>query len=287
MRRGTVSVVNTMLLSNSLRHQLVSTFDRISGAGGDASLTYKTVGGKVSAVLEVQLGPPSTTHPAAPEAPHQAAGSQKRHQSKDILPLGAQSRRQVLGPGGNEGRLGRSTSSTSSTPGTSNSRKRAVHDGSGGRGREKFGFNKTHLEILKRYAKRTSVRVQTAGGRRVQRILEERKRNDSKPGGLSRYHISVWFPLVCYLGLYLLSVILTNYLLSHLYVCFVGYTYIFIFSACKCILCHSFLLYLLVTLQCPGAECGGKNIPRSWGDCEDTSVPIGSAQISLLLFMTT
>ena len=193
--------VNTMLLSNSVHHQqLVSTFDRVVGAGGDASLTYKTVGGKVSAVLEVQLGPPSTTHPAAPEAPHQAAGSQKRHQSKDILPLGAQSRRQVLGPGGNEGRLsdrgrlGRSTGSTSSTPATSNSWKRAVHDGSGGQGREKFGFSKTHLEILKRYAKRTSVRVQDGGRHRVQRILEERKRNDSKPGGLSRYYISVWCP---------------------------------------------------------------------------------------------
>ena len=152
----------------------------------------------MSAVLEVQLGAPSTTRrPAAPEAPHQAAGSQKQHQSKDILPLGAH-RRQVLGLIGNEGRLGRSngssTGSTSTTPDASNSRirKRAVHDGSGGQGREKFGFNKTHLEILKRYAKRTSIRVQTAGGRRVQRILEERKRNDSKPGGLSRYHISVW-----------------------------------------------------------------------------------------------
>ena len=68
-----------MLLSNSLHHQqLVSTFDRISGAGGDASLTYKTVGGKVSAVLEVQLGAPSTTRrPAAPEAPHQAEVSWK------------------------------------------------------------------------------------------------------------------------------------------------------------------------------------------------------------------
>ena len=192
-----MTVVNTMLLSNSLHHQqLVSTFDRISGAGGDASLSYKTVGGKVSAVLEVQLGPPSTTRPAAPEAPHQAAGSQKQQKIKDILPLGARSRREVLGPDSNEGRLseqgsnGRSTGSTSSTPGASNSGC-AVHDGSGGQGREKFGFNKTHLEILKRYAKRTSVRVQTAGGRRVQRILEERKRNDSNPGGLSRYYISV------------------------------------------------------------------------------------------------
>ena len=121
-----------MLLSNSLRHQLVSTFDRISGAGGDASLSYKTVGGKVSAVLEVQLG---ANRPGAPEAAHQAAGREKQHQIKDILPLGARSRRQVLGPGGNEGRLGRSTSSTSSTPGPSNSRKRAVHDGSGEEGR--------------------------------------------------------------------------------------------------------------------------------------------------------
>ena len=188
-----MTAINTMLLSNSLRHQLVSPFDRISGAGGDASLSYKTVGGKVSAVLEVQLGPPSTTRPGAAEAPHQAAGSQKQQQIKDILPLGARSRRQVLGPDSNEGRMsergsnGRSTGSTSSTPGASNSDR----DGSGGQGREKFGFSKTHLEILKRYAKRTSVRVQDGG---VQRILEERKRNDSKPGGLSRYHISVWCP---------------------------------------------------------------------------------------------
>ena len=153
-------------------------------------------------MLEVQLGLPSTTHrPGAPEAAHQAAGRQKQHQNKDLLPLGAR-RRQVLGPGGNEGRLserannGRSTGSTSTTPGASNSWKRSLHDGSGGQGREKFGFTRKQLGIIQRYAKRTSVRVQDqpGGRRRVQRILEERKRNDSKPGGLSRYHISVWCP---------------------------------------------------------------------------------------------
>ena len=38
-------------------HQLLSTFNRVWGAGGEASLSLKTVDGKVSAVLEVQLGP--------------------------------------------------------------------------------------------------------------------------------------------------------------------------------------------------------------------------------------
>ena len=40
-------------------HQLLSTFNRVWGAGGEASLYLKTVDGKVSAVLEVQLGPPT------------------------------------------------------------------------------------------------------------------------------------------------------------------------------------------------------------------------------------
>ena len=62
-------------------HQLYSTFNRVYGAGGYASLSLKTVDGKVSAVLEVQLGPPSAPRPGAPvarEAPHQAAGSQNQ-----------------------------------------------------------------------------------------------------------------------------------------------------------------------------------------------------------------
>ena len=65
-----------MLHSNAGElHQLFSTFNRVWGAGGDASLSLKTVDGKVSALLEVQLGPPSAPRPGAPEA-HQAAGSQ-------------------------------------------------------------------------------------------------------------------------------------------------------------------------------------------------------------------
>ena len=56
-------------------HQLLSTFNRVWGAGGEASLSLKTVDGKVSAVLEVQLGPPTSLRPGAPEACQQAAGS--------------------------------------------------------------------------------------------------------------------------------------------------------------------------------------------------------------------
>ena len=56
-------------------HQLLSTFNRVWGAGGEASLSLKTVDGKVSAVLEVQLGPPTSLRPGAPEAHQQAAGS--------------------------------------------------------------------------------------------------------------------------------------------------------------------------------------------------------------------
>ena len=65
-----------MLHSNSGElHQLFSTFNRVWGAGGDASLSLKTVDGKVSAVLEIQLGPPSAPRPGAPEAQQQAAGN--------------------------------------------------------------------------------------------------------------------------------------------------------------------------------------------------------------------
>ena len=56
-------------------HQLLSTYNRVRGAGGEASLSLKTVDGKVSAVLEVQLGPPTSLRPGAPEACQQAAGS--------------------------------------------------------------------------------------------------------------------------------------------------------------------------------------------------------------------
>ena len=64
-----------MLHSNAGElHQLFSTFNRVWGAGGDASLSLKTVDGKVSAVLEVQLGPPADLRPGAPVAQQQAAG---------------------------------------------------------------------------------------------------------------------------------------------------------------------------------------------------------------------
>ena len=54
-----MTALDTMLHSNlGELHQLYSTFNRVYGAGGYASLSLKTVDGKVSAVLEVQLGPP-------------------------------------------------------------------------------------------------------------------------------------------------------------------------------------------------------------------------------------
>ena len=64
-----------MLHSNAGElHQLFATFTRVWGEGGGASLSLETVDGKVSAVLKLQLGPPSAPRPGAPEALHQAAG---------------------------------------------------------------------------------------------------------------------------------------------------------------------------------------------------------------------
>ena len=61
-------------------HRLLSTCNRVWGAGGEASLSPKTVDGKVKAVLEVQLGPPVSPRPGAPEACQQAArGVPQRH----------------------------------------------------------------------------------------------------------------------------------------------------------------------------------------------------------------
>ena len=81
-----------MLHSNAGElHQLFSTFNRVWGAGGDASLSLKTVDGKVSAVLEVQLGPPSAPRPGAPEA-SRVAGSRNQQ-------LGQKRRRRHRGPG--------------------------------------------------------------------------------------------------------------------------------------------------------------------------------------------
>ena len=73
-------------------HQLFSTFNRVWGAGGAASLSLKTVDGKVSAVLDVQLGPPADLRPGAPEVKSHAAGGV--HQQR-----GQQQRRRHRGPG--------------------------------------------------------------------------------------------------------------------------------------------------------------------------------------------
>ena len=72
-------------------HQLLSTFNRVWGAGGEASLSLKTVDGKVSAVLEVQLGPPTFPRPGAPGARQQAAGGTYQQSG--------QRRRRRRGPG--------------------------------------------------------------------------------------------------------------------------------------------------------------------------------------------
>ena len=82
-----------MLHSNAGElHQLFSTFNRVWGAGGAASLSLKTVDGKVSALLEVQLGSPADLRPGAPEAHQQAAGGVDQQ-------LGKQHRRRQRGPG--------------------------------------------------------------------------------------------------------------------------------------------------------------------------------------------
>ena len=81
-----------MLHSNAGElYQLFSTFNRVWGAGGAASLSLKTVDGKVSALLEVQLGPPADLRPGAPEAHQQAAGGvdqqlgkQHRRRQRDL-----------------------------------------------------------------------------------------------------------------------------------------------------------------------------------------------------------
>ena len=81
------------MLHSNIRevHQLLSTFNRVWGAGGEASLSLKTVDGKVSAVLEVQLGPPTFPRPGAPEACQQAAGGSSQQPG--------QRRRRHRGPG--------------------------------------------------------------------------------------------------------------------------------------------------------------------------------------------
>ena len=82
-----------MLHSNAGElYQLFSTFNRVWGAGGAASLSLKTVDGKVSALLEVQLSPPADLRPGAPEAHQQAAGGVDQQ-------LGKQHRRRQRGPG--------------------------------------------------------------------------------------------------------------------------------------------------------------------------------------------
>ena len=70
-----------MLHSNAGElYQLFSTFNRVWGAGGHASLSLKTVDGKVSALLDIQLGNPADPRPGAPEvAELRSAGSQHQH----------------------------------------------------------------------------------------------------------------------------------------------------------------------------------------------------------------
>ena len=74
-------------------NQLYSTFNRVWGSGGNASLTLRTVDGKVTALLEIQLGPPKDPCPGAkPEAGPEAAGI-------ECQPLAQQRRRRHRGPG--------------------------------------------------------------------------------------------------------------------------------------------------------------------------------------------
>ena len=72
--------------------QLFSTFNQVWGSGGTASLTLKTVDGKVSALLELQLGLSKDLRPGAPEAGPEAAGS-------ECQPHAQQRRRRHRGPG--------------------------------------------------------------------------------------------------------------------------------------------------------------------------------------------
>ena len=64
-----------MIHSNTAElNQLYSTFNRVWGAGGNASLNLKTVDGKVTALLELQLGHPEDLCPGVkPEAEPVAA----------------------------------------------------------------------------------------------------------------------------------------------------------------------------------------------------------------------
>ena len=73
-------------------HQLYATFTLVWREGRGGSLFLETVDGKVSALLKVQLSPPSAPRPGAPEAHHQAAGC-INHQP------GQQRRRHHRGPG--------------------------------------------------------------------------------------------------------------------------------------------------------------------------------------------
>ena len=74
-------------------NQLYSTFNRVWGSGGNASLTLRTVDGKVTALLEIQLWPPKDPRPGAqPEAGPEAAGI-------ECQPLAQQRRRRHRGPG--------------------------------------------------------------------------------------------------------------------------------------------------------------------------------------------
>ena len=58
--------------------QLFSTFNRVWETGGTASLNLKTMDGKVSAQLEIQLGLSKDPRPGAPEEGPEVAGSERQ-----------------------------------------------------------------------------------------------------------------------------------------------------------------------------------------------------------------
>ena len=132
--------------------------------------------------------------------------------ARSLQTLGPQSRGLCSGPSGNTGvssdRLGRSDRADKGTclpqptlPSKSITKIRVAHGGLASGGKDLFGLRQRHEEILNRHKKRkttASAQVQDYRAKgntnkpkevpdgRFQRILLERMRNDSKPGGLSR-----------------------------------------------------------------------------------------------------
>ena len=150
-------------------------------------------------------------------------GSRDSHRKKDVfhllgarrlLKLGPQVRGLFSGPSGNTGvsseRLGRSDRADKSTclpkptlPSKSITKIRVAHSGVASGGRKMFGLRRRHEEILNRHKKRTTASARAQDHRAkghtnkpkevpngsIRRVLLERMRNDSKPGGLSRTRI--------------------------------------------------------------------------------------------------